>query len=107
MHGGIASDCPHRERSAYTGDGQVACVTVMHNFDSKNFYHKWIQDIIGAQNIETGYVPNGAPWQPGCGGGVGAVLSFLSISIFIVSPKVIPKSVYLIRNSVTVLEAKR
>ena len=19
---------------------------------------------------ETGYVPNGAPWQPGCGGGV-------------------------------------
>ncbi|NQU52423.1 MAG: family 78 glycoside hydrolase catalytic domain [Bacteroidetes bacterium] len=70
MHGGIASDCPHRERSPYTGDGQVACVTVMHNFDTKNFYHKWIHDIIGAQNIETGYVPNGAPWQPGCGGGV-------------------------------------
>ena len=70
MHGGIASDCPHRERSAYTGDGQVACVTVMHNFDAKNFYHKWIHDIIGAQNIETGYVPNAAPWQPGCGGGV-------------------------------------
>ena len=70
MHGGIASDCPHRERSAYTGDGQVSCVTVMHNFDSKSFYHKWIHDIIGAQNIETGYVPNAAPWQPGSGGGV-------------------------------------
>lgn len=70
MHGGIASDCPHRERSAYTGDGQVSCVTVMHNFDAQAFYHKWIQDILGAQNIETGYVPNGAPWQPGCGGGV-------------------------------------
>ncbi len=70
MHGGIASDCPHRERSAYTGDGQVACVTVMHNFDAKSFYHKWIHDIIGSQNIETGYVPNAAPWQPGCGGGV-------------------------------------
>jgi alpha-L-rhamnosidase len=70
MHGGVASDCPHRERSAYTGDGQVACVTVMHNFDARNFYHKWIQDILGAQNVETGYVPNGAPWQPGCGGGV-------------------------------------
>lgn len=79
MHGGIASDCPHRERSPYTGDGQVACVTVMHNFDSKNFYHKWIHDIIGAQNIETGYVPNGAPWQPGCGGGVawGAAISIM------------------------------
>jgi alpha-L-rhamnosidase len=70
MHGGIASDCPHRERAPYTGDGQVACVTVMHNFDARAFYHKWIQDIIGAQNIGTGYVPNGAPWQPGCGGGV-------------------------------------
>ena len=70
MHGGIASDCPHRERSAYTGDGQVSCLTVMHNFDAKSFYFKWIKDILGAQNAETGYVPNGAPWQPGCGGGV-------------------------------------
>lgn len=70
MHGGIASDCPHRERSAYTGDGQVACVTVMHNYEARNFYHKWIQDILGAQDLKTGYVPNGAPWQPGCGGGV-------------------------------------
>jgi alpha-L-rhamnosidase len=70
MHGGIASDCPHRERSPYTGDGQVACVTIMHNFDARAFYTKWIQDILGAQNPETGYVPNGAPWQPGCGGGV-------------------------------------
>lgn len=70
MHGGIASDCPHRERSPYTGDGQVACVTVMHNFDARAFYTKWIQDMLGAQIQETGYVPNGAPWQPGCGGGV-------------------------------------
>lgn len=79
MHGAIASDCPHRERSPYTGDGQVACVTVMHNFDAKAFYHKWIQDIIGAQVVETGYVPNGAPWQPGCGGGVawGAAISIM------------------------------
>jgi alpha-L-rhamnosidase len=79
MHGGIASDCPHRERSAYTGDGQVACETVMHNFDARNFYHKWIHDIIDAQIVETGYVPNGAPWQPGCGGGVawGAAISIM------------------------------
>ena len=79
MHGGIASDCPHRERSPYTGDGQAACITVMHNFDSRAFYTKWIQDILGAQNPETGYVPNGAPWQPGCGGGVawGAAISIM------------------------------
>ena len=70
MHGSIASDCPHRERSAYTGDGQIACVTVMHNFDARTFYNKWIRDIRGAQTVD-GYIPNGAPWQPGCGGGVG------------------------------------
>jgi alpha-L-rhamnosidase len=69
MHGGVASDCPHRERSAYTGDGQLSCITVLHNFDAKNFYHKWVQDMLGAQIKSTGYVPNGAPWQPGCGGG--------------------------------------
>jgi len=79
MHGGIASDCPHRERSPYTGDGQVVCVTVMHNFDAAAFYNKWIQDIVGAQNVNTGYVPNGAPWQPGCGGGVawGAAINIM------------------------------
>ncbi len=70
MHGGIASDCPHRERLAYTGDGQVAMNTVMHNYDVASFYRKWIKDIVGSQNITTGYVPNSAPWQPGAGGGV-------------------------------------
>lgn len=70
MHGGLASDCPHRERSGYTGDGQVACVTVLHNYDAQSFYQKWIQDMFESQIEETGYVPNGAPWQPGCGGGV-------------------------------------
>lgn len=79
MHGGVASDCPHRERSAYTGDGQIACATVMHNFDAAAFYNKWIADIAGAQNARTGYVPNGAPWQPGCGGGVawGAAMNIM------------------------------
>jgi alpha-L-rhamnosidase len=79
MHGGLASDCPHRERSGYTGDGQVACVTVMHNFDARNFYQKWISDMRDAQVVSTGYVPNGAPWQPGCGGGVawGAAISIM------------------------------
>ncbi|MGM9797742.1 MAG: family 78 glycoside hydrolase catalytic domain [Parabacteroides sp.] len=71
MHGCIASDCPHRERLPYTGDGQAACATVMHNFDAAAFYQKWIADMRDAQDKYTGYVPNGAPWQPGCGGGVG------------------------------------
>ena len=78
MHGGITSDCPHRERSPYTGDAQVACVTVMHNFDAVAFYQKWIRDIRDAQNVETGYVPNIAPWQVG-GGGVawGAAMNIM------------------------------
>jgi alpha-L-rhamnosidase len=85
MHGGIASDCPHRERSPYTGDGQVSCVTVMHNFDARTFYTKWIRDIWGAQNPENGYVPNGAPWQPGCGGGVawGAAINIMPWEFYV------------------------
>lgn len=67
MHGGIVSDCPHRERNGYTGDGQVACATVIHNYDVRNFYYKWIGDMLDAQVVGTGYVPNCAPWQPGCG----------------------------------------
>jgi alpha-L-rhamnosidase len=85
MHGGVASDCPHRERSPYTGDGQVSCVTVMHNFDARTFYTKWIRDIWGAQNPENGYVPNGAPWQPGCGGGVawGAAINIMPWEFYV------------------------
>lgn len=35
--------------------------------------------MLGAQNPETGYVPNGAPWEPGCGGGVawGAAMNII------------------------------
>lgn len=78
-HGGIASDCPHRERSGYTGDAQVTCNTVMHNYDAQAFYQKWVTDMRDAQIPETGYVPNGAPWQPGCGGGVawGAAINII------------------------------
>ena len=69
MHGGVPSDCPHRERGPYTGDGQIACAMVMHNFDARSFYNKWIKDISNTQDTVSGYVPNGAPWEPGCGGG--------------------------------------
>ena len=70
MHGCIASDCPHRERAPYTGDGQIAAAQVMLSFDAAAFYRKWLRDMRDAQNPESGYVPNGAPWQPACGGGV-------------------------------------
>lgn len=71
MHCGTASDCPHREKGPYTGDGEIACATVMHNFDAAAFYSKWLRDMSDCQDTETGYVPNGAPWHIGCGGGPG------------------------------------
>lgn len=79
MHGSLASDCPHRERSAYTGDGQLVMPAVMASFDAEAFYNKWLRDIRDAQNPRDGYVPNGAPWQPGCGGGVawGAAMTLM------------------------------
>ena len=68
MHGGIPSDCPHRERRGYTGDGQIAARAAMYNFDMAAFYTKWLDDIFDAQNSRTGYVPNTAPYQDGGGG---------------------------------------
>ncbi len=84
MHGSVQSDCPHRERSAYTGDGQIVCNMVMETYDVRAFYNKWLDDMRGAQNPETGYVPNGAPWQPGCGGGPawGAAINIMPWSFY-------------------------
>ena len=79
MHGSIASDCPHRERTPYTGDGALACASALANLDTGAFYNKWIADIRGAANPDTGHVPNSAPWQPGAGGGVawGAAIAII------------------------------
>ena len=85
MHCGVASDCPHRERAPYTGDGQVACPTVMENFDASAFYRKWLRDMRDTQNVDDGYVPNGAPWQPICGGGVawGAAMNIIPWELYV------------------------
>ncbi|NOY37357.1 MAG: family 78 glycoside hydrolase catalytic domain [Chlorobi bacterium] len=68
MHGGVPSDCPHRERRGYTGDGQIAAPAAICNFNMAAFYTKWLNDIADAQNKTTGYVPNTAPYQSGGGG---------------------------------------
>lgn len=70
MHLSVPTDCPHREKGPYTGDGEVACVTVMRNFGVDEFYRKWLRDISDCQDAKTGYTPNAAPWHTGCGGGV-------------------------------------
>lgn len=68
MHGGVTTDCPHRERRGYTGDGQIAAQAAIYNLDMRSFYTKWLKDIADAQNKVTGYVPNTVPYHSGGGG---------------------------------------
>ncbi len=68
MHGGVPTDCPHRERRGYTGDGQISAQAAIYSLNMKSFYTKWINDIADAQNSKTGYVPYTAPYQSGGGG---------------------------------------
>ena len=68
MHGGVTSDCPHRERLGYTGDGQVAAQSAIYALDMARFYTKWTQDIHDARNHKTGFVPHTAPFEGGGGG---------------------------------------
>ncbi|MBE6811687.1 MAG: hypothetical protein E7523_02265 [Ruminococcaceae bacterium] len=79
MHGSIPSDCPHRERLGYTGDGQVCAPAGMLLLDSKEFYRKWIQDILDCQCKISGHVQHTAPMMGGGGGpgGWGCAIVFV------------------------------
>ena len=66
LHAGIISDCPHREKRPYTGDGNLIAETLLYGLDSVQFLDKWLDDILASQR-EDGYVPNTAPHI--CGGG--------------------------------------
>ena len=68
MHGSVPSDCPHRERLGYTGDGQVCAPAAMLTLDSREFYRKWIRDILDCQDIHGGHVQHTAPFMGGGGG---------------------------------------
>ncbi len=71
MHCGVPSDCPHRERLGYTGDGQLCCEAGMMLFDSREFYRKWLYDIADCQCKKTGHVLHTAPAMGGGGGPAG------------------------------------
>lgn len=79
MHGGVPSDCPHRERLGYTGDGQACAPAAMAMLDAKDFYRKWICDIFDSQDADSGHVNHTAPSMGGGGGpggwGCAAVLA--------------------------------
>ncbi len=68
---GVPTDCPQIERRGYTGDGQLLGELGMLLFDSKNLYHKWLNDIADVQDKKTGYVDYTAPSYYGCSGGPG------------------------------------
>ena len=68
MHCGVPSDCPHRERLGYTGDGQLCGETAMMLLDSREFYRKWIYDIADCQCKKTGHIQHTAPLMGGGGG---------------------------------------
>ena len=64
------TDCPHREKGAYNGDGQVIAEASMHDFHMAPFYTKWINDMRDSQE-ENGRIPNTSPvLVGGMGGGV-------------------------------------
>jgi alpha-L-rhamnosidase len=93
MHGCVPTDCPHRERRGYTGDGQIAAQAAIYNLDMKSFYTKWIGDISDAQNKKTGYVPNTTPFHSG-GGGTAWGSAYI----------IIPWYMYLYYNDIRILE---
>jgi len=68
FHTSIPSDCPHRERLGYTGDGQVCSEAAMLSLGAETAYRKWIQDILDCQNTENGHIQHTAPFMGGGGG---------------------------------------
>lgn len=68
LHGSFPSDCPHRERLGYTGDGQITADAAMTMLDCRALYRKWIRDIMDGQDLDSGHVQHTAPFQGGGGG---------------------------------------
>lgn len=82
MHCGVPSDCPHRERLGYTGDGQLTCDAAMHMLDCREFYKKWIRDIADCQDINSGHIQHSAPFYGGGGGPGGWGCAIVTVPYF-------------------------
>jgi len=68
IHCGVPSDCPHRERLGYTGDGQITANAAMMTLNARLLYEKWLKDIADCQDIKSGHVQHTAPFYGGGGG---------------------------------------
>jgi len=53
---GIPTDCPHREKIAWMGDGLITMEEAIFNFNMAAFYVKWFNDMLDAQESD-GHVP--------------------------------------------------
>lgn len=56
----VPTDCPTRERSAYTGDAQVYCKTAADLMDVYAFFEKWMKEL-RAEQASDGQVPTIMP----------------------------------------------
>ena len=56
----IPTDCPHRERSGWTGDWQVFLPSAAFLYDVAGFSTKWLRDL-AAEQMPDGLLPNYAP----------------------------------------------
>lgn len=68
LHYGVPTDCPHRERLGYTGDGQLVADAALLMTSSRPLFEKWMQDIADCQDVRTGHVQHTAPFYGGGGG---------------------------------------
>ncbi len=58
----VPTDCPQRdERLGWMGDALIFAPTACFNMDMAAFYTKWLQDVLDAQNPETGAFSDVAP----------------------------------------------
>lgn len=56
----VPTDCPHRERAAWTGDWQIFVPTAAFLYDVAGFTAKWLRDL-AADQWSDGIVPNVVP----------------------------------------------
>ncbi len=57
---GIPTDCPHREKIGWTGDGHLVAEAGLFNFDVVTSYLKWLDDFVDEQQ-ESGDLPGVIP----------------------------------------------
>ncbi len=67
LHAGLLTDCPHREKRCYTGDGQIIAEALLYEMDAACFFGKWLQDLCDAQTSD-GFIPYTVPYMSGGGG---------------------------------------